>query len=420
MTKAALVGMGLSLCIACVVQQPPPQQGYRYQQSNAAPGATVPYGYTPHSNTRWSNLGESQYSTGRRVDPSSVSRDGIREPMRGFSGAKATGFRVAYARSADTELDKVREAFEKERVFETIAAELNKLIKLPGVVDIHLVDCGAVNAFYDQNNSRIILCYEFVSYLAKMFRAEIKDETELGKAVIGATLFAFFHELGHALRHQLDLPLTGKEEDAVDQLATLILMEGGDEGVEAALAGAYWFGLQAGSAETEQLPFWDEHSLDQQRFYNIACLVYGSDKTKYARLVNNKQLPASRAKRCPQEYRQISGAWEKLLAPHMVSRGAVATNTQPRHQPEPQPQPQPNQETVTCEALADHAIALAVKDYGVALNQLSEEELALLQSQLEQLRATAVQQCYAENWPQSARACVMQSSTLAEAEGCGI
>lgn len=48
--------------------------------------------------------------------------------------------------------------------------------------------------------------------------------------VTGAVFFAFLYELGHALVDQLELPVTGKEEDAVDQLAAVILDEGAQQG----------------------------------------------------------------------------------------------------------------------------------------------------------------------------------------------
>ena len=41
-----------------------------------------------------------------------------------------------------------------------------------------------------------------------------------------------------ALTHVLDLPITGKEEDAADQLSTYLLADGSDEGEQAVLEGA--------------------------------------------------------------------------------------------------------------------------------------------------------------------------------------
>lgn len=51
----------------------------------------------------------------------------------------------------------------------------------------------------------------------------------------------FYHEVGHALVDVLELPITGKEEDAVDQLSTYVLVEDADGGEVAALDGAVAF-----------------------------------------------------------------------------------------------------------------------------------------------------------------------------------
>lgn len=273
----------------------------------------------------WSTIAEASLDTERRpVSSRDVSQEGIAPAT-----AETTGFRVAYAPSRNAALDQVRAAFQREQVFESIASELNQLLRIPAAIDIQMVDCGTVNAFYDPDSSRIIVCYEFVAYLARTFATQFSDDDELGTAVVGATLFAFFHELGHALRDKLDLPLTGREEDAVDQLATLILMRGGEDGVGAALSGAYWFALQGSATQTDQIAFWDEHSLDQQRFYNIACLVYGSDTERYAALVNNQLLPSRRAARCPLEHAQARKAWEAILAPHFLAGGSLAAQVKP-------------------------------------------------------------------------------------------
>ena len=73
----------------------------------------------------------------------------------------------------------------------------------------------------------------------------------------------------------------------------------------------------AGAADAwddQELPFWDEHSLDAQRVYNIACLIYGSDPEVYNDLVGDDGLPSDRAERCPDEFAQKVKSWEKLLA----------------------------------------------------------------------------------------------------------
>ena len=66
------------------------------------------------------------------------------------------------------------------------------------------------------------------------------------------------------------------------------------------------------------MPFWDEHSLNEQRVYDIACLVFGSDPEAFSGLVSPEFLPAERAQRCEAEYEQKSRAWSQLLGPYSI------------------------------------------------------------------------------------------------------
>ncbi|HEX8361753.1 MAG TPA: DUF4344 domain-containing metallopeptidase, partial [Longimicrobium sp.] len=107
-------------------------------------------------------------------------------------------------------------------------------------------------------------------------------------------------------------PVTGREEDAVDQLATYILIGSGEKGAQAAFNGV--LAVQPGeNAVFNNSDFADEHSLGPQRLFNIACWVYGSDPEKYSRIVTGGMLPRERAVRCPGEYQRMSKAWERLL-----------------------------------------------------------------------------------------------------------
>jgi hypothetical protein len=378
-------------------------------------------------------------------------------PMRGLAGVKATGFTVAYNPSTVPAHEEYRKALQGDHVFDKVAEGLNKTIRIPTTIDIQLVDCDTINAFYDPENKRIIVCYELVDYFLDIFRTTAKDDNELGTAVIGATIFAFFHESGHALIHILDLPAVGREEDSADQLATLTLIAAGDEGVSMALSGAYWFQLQQKS--DNKTPFWDEHAFDGQRFYNVLCMIYGSNPEKYAGFVASGDLPKERAQRCPSEFGKISHAWQALLKPHLTSSGAQNMDitlpsapsiaTQPSDEPAaPSPgEPTPSAPTTTpgapkdpwaqptadeahtdhaysCQQVAEKAADLIGSELERRAAKMSAQEVAdaktKLDTELPGLLLEMRVQCERDDWPDKDRACVMKAKSFEAAERCDL
>lgn len=375
------------------------------------------------------------------VTAAQVPKDGLpTQAVRGFAGISQTGFRVAYATSTNQVHDQFRAVLEEHKVFELVAQGLNQTIRMPRTVDIQLVDCGAINAFYDPNNSRIIVCYELLSYFVDIFKGNVANDDQLGQAVIGATLFGFYHELGHALIHQLKLPTMGREEDSADQIATLLLMEAGDDGVGMALSGAYWFNLQAKSGNNET-PFWDEHAFDGQRYYNILCLIYGSDPTKYAGFVDSGNLPAARAQRCAEEYTKIRESFQTLIAPHLTNNSPQEieytkvedpTVGQPPVEGDddsgpfaaPEEPAEPSGHAITCEQVADKAIDLIGAEAERQFATLSEEQRAQaideLKANLPAFLEQFLAQCAKEDWPDKDRACVLEAADIQQAGRCGL
>lgn len=369
--------------------------------------------------------------------------------LRGFGSIQPTGFSVTYNPSPNAAHEEYRKLLEGNRVFEKFAERLNKTIRIPNQVEIQLVDCNTINAFYDPNGKRIIVCYELVDYFLRVFKPVAKNNDELGSAVFGAVAFSFFHEVGHGLIHQLELPAVGREEDSADQIATLTLLGTGDEGVGMALSGAYWFQLQQkGGNET---PFWDEHAFDGQRFYNIVCLIYGSDPAKYGNFVASGTLPAARAKRCPEEYAKIGKAWNTLLASHFTSSGAENAGAQvavaePRPQPlprstappeptavanpeptatapaAPEPTAVQSQHAITCEQVAEKASELIGAELEQRVRAMSQAEKLEAQHKIEtELPAaleTILAQCRSADWNDASRLCVINATTLTEASAC--
>lgn len=206
----------------------------------------------------------------------------------------------------------VADALQSNRVFEELAGALNQALKLPRDLPVVHELCGEENAYYDPKLGKIRMCYELLEQISLLAAQGTSDEEEIGNRVISTWLFVFFHELGHGLIDLYDLPVTGKEEDAVDDFSTVLLTEAG--AAEFAIRAAEYWALTS-EEMYDGLAYADEHSLNPQRFFSILCTVYGSDPEQYAAIVSEGYLPAARAARCPAEYAQKRSSWDKLLQP---------------------------------------------------------------------------------------------------------
>ncbi|WP_425916464.1 DUF4344 domain-containing metallopeptidase [Pseudomonas sp. GWSMS-1] len=127
--------------------------------------------------------------------------------------------------------------------------------------------------------------------------------------------FTLLHEMGHLLISELQLPVLGREEDAADQLGFmgLFLLHGRhrDADFYAKLLDVadYWrLEWQRQRPDAPEIHEWDSHALDAQRFFNLACLAYGSDPRQLEWVIQMTGLPDERAFYCPEEYQQAEYA----------------------------------------------------------------------------------------------------------------
>ena len=235
------------------------------------------------------------------------------------SGVRAGEFVPVYSQVSNPVFREWQQELKADRVLESLAEYLNANVILPTEVTITVAECNTSNAFYNAEHQAIIICWELIGEIYEGALELGWSEEEAEKAAENVTAFFFYHELGHALIHVLDLPTTGREEDAVDQLSTYILEEEaeGDEvpALDAALAFLAW--SKEAQESKAQAAFWDEHSLNEQRFFNLVCWVYGQDPGRFRNLVQQGHLPEARAARCPGEWQKIDKSWTVLLDPHL-------------------------------------------------------------------------------------------------------
>lgn len=203
---------------------------------------------------------------------------------------------------------------ESDGVFQAAVTELDDALVLPVDLRVEFQQCGVANAYYEPERVTIRMCYELLEQQALGSNRRYASDSAAAAATYQAALFVFYHEVAHALIHIFDLPITGREEDAADQLAAWVLLEAGVEGRDAALQGALWFSDQSRFGRRGE-PLWDDHSLNRQRYYNLLCWVYGSGPKAHAPLLNRQWgLPRERATNCSFEYDRLRRAWSELLA----------------------------------------------------------------------------------------------------------
>lgn len=233
-------------------------------------------------------------------------------------------FQLVFTPTRNPTYQQYEKLFNNYDTFVGFVGILNNQYSLPHDITINFKECGIENAYYNSVNRELVMCYELIGFLFNFYSQISESEIDLAGNLLSAVLFIFYHELGHALVDVYELPITGMEEDAVDQFSALTFIRLDDFG-KLIIGSVSLMFLSQGLQKTkiEDLKFWDEHSLELQRFYNLVCWVYGSDPKGSSGLVQSGLLPKQRADRCPSEYEQINRSWDTLLSPHYKQNSIV-------------------------------------------------------------------------------------------------
>lgn len=176
---------------------------------------------------------------------------------------------------------------------------------------------GDEGPMYGPNAHIIHIPYSFYQESLNYFEQNKYQERFNKSPQLGALdtlLHTLLHEAGHAYIADQNIPVLGKEEDAVDNFATILLLNYVDNGDDIAISAADMFAF-----ESEDRPdyydfgeYIDEHSFDLQRYFSTLCLVYGSDPKKHINLldeVENDYLK-DRKEFCEFQFDSLSQNWE--------------------------------------------------------------------------------------------------------------
>ena len=255
---------------------------------------------------------------------------------------------ITYVPPESSELQELYEFLRAHRALERIQ-EILSPFRSPEELTIKTAECKEVNSWYTRKNFKptVTICYEFLKrILESLPNGGNSDGLTPADAAVGQFIWVTLHEVGHATFDILDVPIFGHSEDAADNFATYIMLQFGEGQAHRLIAGAAW-AWRAYLGDYKKNPvvplrlsaFGTDHSLPQERFYNLICLAYGADRVGFADFAN--YLPPTRAPGCAFEYRTLVRAFEKKITPHIdqeIARGVLDTNWLERLETEPAPQ----------------------------------------------------------------------------------
>lgn len=140
--------------------------------------------------------------------------------------------------------------------------------------------------------------------------------------------FTMYHEIGHMLVGELGLPVLGKEEDAADALAVILLLNDDSDpdsynALVDAADGWYFNAVKSTGSGVEEFSYYDEHSLDIQRAYAMVCMMVGKEPEVFEQTAEAYELDQDRVDGCAYTYEQAASSWFTLLGPHEGSDGAA-------------------------------------------------------------------------------------------------
>ena len=234
-------------------------------------------------------------------------------------GLKPDRFRVSYQPPEDPTYTAMYEELQASQVLESLRSVLS-FVRLPRTVRLVLVDCdGDANAYYDPDELTVSVCYEYVQELRKLAENPGRPAGVTAESAVRSKLLEIFlHESAHALFDQLRIPIIGRQEEAADVLAGVVILHMRSRSARETVQGITWMYAQEAKEErVGRKKLADVHLLAEQRYYNWMCLAYGARPALFADLVRDNVLTAERAETCQDEYRRAAFAVTKLMGPYL-------------------------------------------------------------------------------------------------------
>ncbi len=228
--------------------------------------------------------------------------------------AQSSQVQVAYDAPTNAQLQPIYQRLKQRAVLEEMQAFLTPL-HLPRPLTIKTAQCGTTTLPQRPADTATV-CYEMIAAIERLVGQRTSDRNLAQSVIIGAFVQTALHETSRAIFEILDVPIWGRERDAADRLAALIMTQFGEDVSRTAIIGTADLFMWSDKTWTGS-DFSDTGSPDYQRFFNYVCIAYAAAPLQFGDMVDRGILPKRRAERCQGEYDQIRRAFDLRIMPYV-------------------------------------------------------------------------------------------------------
>jgi hypothetical protein len=235
-------------------------------------------------------------------------------------------FKIAYEAPTNAKLRPIYEQLSQRKVLDELQDFLTPL-RLPRDLTVRTAQCGTTNMAYKPQGP-VTICYELVDTIEQFVANNTRDAALRQTVITGAFIQAALHETAHGIFDILEVPVWGREDDAADRLAALIMMQFGDDTANVVMYGTQLLFRWSNQKWTGS-NFASEVSPDAQRYFNYVCIAVAANWPQFGGLVEKKIIPPHRAKQCSFEYDQIRKAFDLRIMPYIDANLLVQARSKP-------------------------------------------------------------------------------------------
>ena len=181
--------------------------------------------------------------------------------------------------------------------------------------------------FFIINLVILILSFTKITYANEEYQLTQSDIDEIYEFATNASMGIIFHEIGHLIVDEFNVPIFNNEEDVADSFMAWSLIQIPDEYASfedyeyyaeephKVIKGIsdYYYYLTLLGRDTSEVYGKDSeyaiHSTDNKRFFNIACFMKGSNPEVFNTYITKRGFDYILEDQCDYNYWQMSDAW---------------------------------------------------------------------------------------------------------------